>query len=123
MSEQCDHRRRFQFRLRTLLIIVTLLTVPCWWVAKQKRLIEDRKEMLTKIEKVYSGEWYIEQLPPGEPSAISGLRRLLGDQAVSGVMLPVDADPNIYPLIHTLFPEAHLQIVERTRNDRAATKP
>jgi hypothetical protein len=110
----------FQFSLRTLLITVTALAVPCWWVATQKRLIEDRRELLSKIEKVYRGVWYVEQLPPGTSSAISGLRRLLGDQAVSVIVLPLDADAKIYPTIHDLFPEAQLQVGRAIARPRVA---
>jgi hypothetical protein len=96
------------------MIVVTLLAVPCWWVAKQKNLVDERRAMLTRIEKVYHGNWYIEPLPPGVSSAVPRLRRLLGDQGVGMISLPIEADPEIYPIIHALFPEAQLQIFERT---------
>jgi hypothetical protein len=36
--------RRFQFRLRTLMIVVTLLAVACWVVMDRARLIRERDE-------------------------------------------------------------------------------
>jgi hypothetical protein len=107
-------RRWYQFSLRSLMIVVMLLAIPCWWVAKQKKLVDERRAMLTRIEKVYHGNWYIEQLPSGLSSAVPGLRRLLGDQGVGMISLPIEADPEIYPVIHALFPEAQLRIFERT---------
>jgi hypothetical protein len=42
MSHSSRFRRRFQFRLRTLLIGVTLLAVVCWVIVDRQRLIEER---------------------------------------------------------------------------------
>jgi hypothetical protein len=104
----------FSSALGTLMVAVAVLAVPCWWVTAQKKSVDDRIAMLTRIEKVCHGHWYIEQLPPGVSSAVPGLRRLLGDQGVGMISLPIEADPEIYPVIHALFPEAQLQIFERT---------
>jgi hypothetical protein len=37
-------KARFQFRLRTLMIGVTLLAVACWVVVDRQRLIRERDE-------------------------------------------------------------------------------
>jgi hypothetical protein len=42
---------RFQFRLRTLLIVVTLLVVPLGYVGWQRKIIRDRSEMTRDIVK------------------------------------------------------------------------
>jgi hypothetical protein len=39
---------RFQFRLRTLMIGVTLLAVACWVVVDRQRLIRERDEALQR---------------------------------------------------------------------------
>jgi hypothetical protein len=44
MPDQPSPRRRFQFRLRTLMIGVTLLAVVCWALLSRVRLIEERDE-------------------------------------------------------------------------------
>jgi hypothetical protein len=44
MSDQPSLRRRFQFRLRTLMIAVTLLAVACGVVIDRIRLIRERDE-------------------------------------------------------------------------------
>jgi hypothetical protein len=44
MADQPSPRRRFQFRLRTLMIGVTLLAVACWVAVDRARLIRERDE-------------------------------------------------------------------------------
>jgi hypothetical protein len=39
-------RRRFQFRLRTLMIVVTLLAVPCGYIGWQARIVRERRDLL-----------------------------------------------------------------------------
>ena len=40
--------RRFQFRLRTLLIVVTLLAVACWVVVDRQPLIRERDDAVRR---------------------------------------------------------------------------
>jgi hypothetical protein len=44
-------RRRFQFRLRTLLILVALLAVVCWAVTDRVRLIRERDEARAAVNR------------------------------------------------------------------------
>jgi hypothetical protein len=46
MADQPLSRRRFQFRLRTLMIGVTLFCVAAGWLAVQARAVRDRKGVL-----------------------------------------------------------------------------
>jgi hypothetical protein len=48
MADQPSPRRRFQFRLRTLMIVVTVLAVVCWVVVDRARLIRERDEALSR---------------------------------------------------------------------------
>jgi hypothetical protein len=52
MSDQPTPRRRFQFRLRTLMIGVTLLAIYCgtvaWFVHDRRRLIDERDKALER---------------------------------------------------------------------------
>jgi hypothetical protein len=43
MSDQPSPRRRIQFRLRTLMVVVTLLAVPCGYVGWQAKIVRERK--------------------------------------------------------------------------------
>ena len=49
MPDQPSPRRRFQFRLRTLFIVVMLVAVACGYVAWQKKIVGDRKSMVKRI--------------------------------------------------------------------------
>ena len=48
MPDQPPPRRRFQFRLRTLMIGVTLLAVACWVAVDRARLIRERDDALLR---------------------------------------------------------------------------
>jgi hypothetical protein len=49
MADQSSTRHRFQFRLRTLLIVVTLLCVVGGYVGRQVRIIRERTAELEKL--------------------------------------------------------------------------
>jgi hypothetical protein len=44
-------RPRFQFRLRTLFIVLTLLAIPCGYVGWQKKIVADRAAFLEGLAK------------------------------------------------------------------------
>jgi hypothetical protein len=50
MPDQTSTRRRFQFRLRTLMIVVTLLAILCpaatWVVRDRQRLIREQEQLI-----------------------------------------------------------------------------
>jgi hypothetical protein len=48
MSNETIRRRRFQFRLRTLMIGVTLLAIACWGAVDRARLIRERDDAVQK---------------------------------------------------------------------------
>ena len=50
MASPSPHRR-FQFRLRTLMIAVTLLAAVCWVVVDRQRLIRQRDEAIERAVK------------------------------------------------------------------------
>jgi hypothetical protein len=49
MPDQPSPRRRFQFRLRTLLIGVTLLAIPCAYVGWQAKIVRARQAMAKRL--------------------------------------------------------------------------
>src|ERR1700747_2520005 len=49
ITEKSQLRRRFQFRLRTLLIVVTLLAVPCAYVGWQAKIVREREAIANRI--------------------------------------------------------------------------
>jgi hypothetical protein len=50
MPDQSSRRRRFQFRLRTLLIVVTLLAGLCGWAADHARMIHELDDMKRRLD-------------------------------------------------------------------------
>jgi hypothetical protein len=50
MADRLSPRRRFQFRLRTLMIGVPLLAVPLGYVGWQAKIVRERRAMLIWIE-------------------------------------------------------------------------
>jgi hypothetical protein len=91
-------RRRFQFRLRTLMIGVTLLAVPCGFWARDYRLASERAEFRkTLINSAWSN---------GDDSVISSFRQWLGDMPYHMVALPLESSREIRDRAKSLFPEA-----------------
>ena len=93
--------RRFQFRLRTLMIVVTLMAVPMAYVAHEAKIAWDRKAMVNRILFVEGG-WVAHNTEPSwSPPWI---RRLFGDQSIDEVALPVDS-PLTAREINAMLPE------------------
>ena len=78
------HKRRcFQFSLRTLMIVVTLLAVACGYVGWQAKIVRQRRAMLGTIDAV--GGRYLAINAGDWPAGMTGpgwIRRFLGDVAV-----------------------------------------
>jgi hypothetical protein len=55
MPDQPSPRRRFQFRLRTLMIGVTLLGVACGYVGSQVNIVRDRRALAGRCQRRRSG--------------------------------------------------------------------
>ena len=120
MADPAPPRRRFQFRLRTLMIGVTLLAVPC----RLHRLAGENCEGGKKIREsvvgsfvtapdfakmVHGGIFKLETLPH-----ISSLRRLLGDEAMVSISVFKDDDVDA---VRVAFPEAEVNGL-RPMNER-----
>ena len=104
MPDQPSPHRRFQFRLRTLLIGVTLLAVACWYVAREVNTARARGSMVDRIVNVEGGfvAHYLKFAP------CPWIRRLLGDEPVDVVALPISS-PLTDQEIHAVFPEAEVE--------------
>jgi len=77
-------RFRFQFSVRSLLILTVATAIPCSWMAVEMRAAKRQTETIAAIEKI-GGQVY-----RGEPSGLGWLPSLLGDdfdRSVIGVDL------------------------------------
>jgi hypothetical protein len=85
-------RRWFQFRLRTLMVVVTITAAGCAWIAHEGRIVQERTALRQWIEEG-GGACTNNDLAAhirlvskiDEPSIV---RRWLGDQTVTTVFLP-----------------------------------
>jgi hypothetical protein len=117
MADQPPPRRRFQFRLRTLMIGVTLLAVPCTYFARSIEIARTRRATLDQIRDVDQGAviryGHREDglVPPDKPDdrfAVPWDRRLFGDDAIATILLPLATDRKHLSEIHAMFPEAKI---------------
>jgi hypothetical protein len=106
MADQPSPRRLFQFSLRTLMIVVTLLAVVCGYVGWQAKIVRNRKLVMNWIA-THNGETALNRKHSGAPDywpSIPWLRRLLGDRAIAGLNIgPLSAEDEAR--IREAFPE------------------
>ncbi len=87
-------RRWFRFSLRTLLIVVLLLSLPLGWFALKMREAEKQRKAVEAIEKAGGTVWYDYQedesgmlMAELEPPAPTWLRELVGEDFFSDVIV------------------------------------
>ena len=103
---------RFQFRLRTLMIGVALLAIPCAYVGWQAKIVRDRKAVARWIEERngdLSDNITTPLHGPYQPQ-VSWLRRTLGDKGVADVLFPKPLTDDDKQRIKDAFPEAELSV-------------
>jgi hypothetical protein len=106
-------RRWLQFSLRTLLIGVTFLAVPCAYVGWQAKIVRERHAMIERIITADRGFLSDDnELRPNAPKSASNsipcLRRLLGDVAIWEIWLPISTTPGTRREVQAVFPEARI---------------
>jgi hypothetical protein len=90
-------RRRFQFRLRTLLFGVALLGAACGYVAHEASIVRERRAMLKRVVDRGGQVSY----GPEDPQM---LRRLLGDVGGCSILYPKNLSATEKVRISELFP-------------------
>ncbi len=96
-------RRRFQFRLRTLMIVVTVLAVPCAYVGQEYRTVQERWAYLVNENIV---------VDPDGTTSVPLVRRLLGDQSIAEIGLPAEFGKVKCQRCAALFPEARVGLIK-----------
>jgi hypothetical protein len=88
-------RRRFQFGVRSLLMLFVVIAVPSSWLEVEVREASERCKAATAIEKLGGLIWYDYQVVDGcdyplfdrsPPSGSTWLRGLLGDDAFTSIV-------------------------------------
>ena len=127
-SDSSIPRRRFQFRLRTLMIGVTLLAAICGYIAWQEKIVKEREALLKLVmndgggcfiisagpqhHEEYSrmgsipdkGTWRVPGAHPDQ--APSWIRQRLGDKHIHAIWLPESFSAADVAIISERFPEA-----------------
>lgn len=106
-------RRRFQFSLRTLLIGVTLLSLPCAYIGWQAKIVRERRAMVASL----SDEPFAMVVLWSDDFGISAIRRWLGDHAYCIIELP-ERDDEMGNRYMKAFPEASV-VVPFARNNQS----
>jgi hypothetical protein len=107
--------RRFQFSLRTLIIAVTLLSIPGGYVARQAKIVNDRRAMRAKIDKTLAAGTHLADKRYNPDCTIPWIRALLGDEPIDEIDLPITVSREDRDRIRAVFPEAHLLALKPTR--------
>jgi hypothetical protein len=97
-------RRWFQFRLRTLMTVVTIFCVVGGYVAHEAKITMDRKAML---ETGSDGPVVDFTVDKSKDAAIPSIRLWIGDHFFSSVHVKQQADINRYK---AAFPEADVEL-------------
>jgi hypothetical protein len=120
-------KHRFQFRLRTLLICVTLLCVVGGYVAIQARIVRERLAMDRELTELGCATDYFPRGTLRDPSitfgfngktyrppfpSVSLIRRWLGDRYIFGIAITRGTPPSVMERARLLFPEADVIYVE-----------
>lgn len=107
----------FRVRLRTILLVVAILAVPCAWLGSEVKLVRNRADLIARVR---SAGGFVQtdskllllpsiRIKPGNlPQPVSAVRRWFGDYPVSQISVPhqfPDADEK---RILDLFPEAEV---------------
>lgn len=102
LDQSRTHRRQFQFRLRTLLIAVAVLTVPMAWVGYSLNWIKQRREATNRVPEP---NCFISTWPTDDTPAPRGLW-IFGEWGYA--VIHYDGRPEEREWFARLFPEARL---------------
>lgn len=97
-------RRWFQFRLRTLLVGVVLISVPLAYVAHEARIVAERKAWVA----AHPTRAFLTTVKKGDRRQIPLIRHLLGDEQQSMVVVVTEDQ---IQMAQSLFPEADIAFV------------
>ena len=101
-------RPRFQFRLRTLFVVVTLFSIPCAYVGWQAKIVRERERELDKA--LWDENNKIGFDSTGPRQKLPWIRRVFGDEYCLRINVPADTPKAEIDRLHELFPEAVIDV-------------
>jgi hypothetical protein len=107
MADQPSPRRRFQFRLRTLLVVVTVFCLLCGGYVREEAIVQRRVAAFEEMQQMALGK----QAQPAfffDVSRVPWSRRWLGDPGVTHTFIAGNEDVGAVRRFHVAFPEARL---------------
>jgi hypothetical protein len=105
MVDSAPPRRRFPFRLLTVLIGVSIFGLVAWWTFAEVRIAQNRVSLLAEIKK-HGGDYQ----PQLGRSDLSFIRRLCGDQWIVVIWRPPDKSGPTEAEIKATFPKAQILV-------------
>lgn len=114
-ADQPKARRPWhQFSLRTLLIVVSLLSLPCAYVAHEYRIVRERKALAETPGTEPS--WHVGR---PESNKISWFRKWLGDYEFEEITVNDSTTTNdLIDRYRAAFPEAEITRIRNGKIDR-----
>jgi hypothetical protein len=118
MLEALKHRR-FRFSLLTLFVVVTVL---CCWLGWQVSIVHERKALLAMLRADHAnismaGEVRIpstiDPIVEGDENQLPTVRRWLGDEPVTQIMVGGPLSDELERRSKVAFPEANLMVFGR----------
>ena len=118
MTETKPQLRWFRFSLRTLFVLVAVISVPLGWFAYQLNWVRERNEFINGLQAASREKacWTLAEVGGhlDDKRQVSFIRELLGDQAYSRLLLPANFDTFLVSKANNLFPESQIWHVKAT---------
>ena len=107
--------RRFQFRLRTLLIVVTLLALACGYASWEAKIARERHKAVAAYRAVGGYAVEIDETPGGGHGTMTRFPqapwplRWFGEDGYSEILVPQGTSAGEIERLASLFPEASIR--------------
>jgi hypothetical protein len=108
MADQPPCRRRFQFRLRTLMVGVTIFCIVGGYVAHEAKIVQERRIEWKRSVKDRQVDFRNED----EFGVLNWTRRALGDKVVYIIYVPQETERDEIARLHAIFPEGRIRLVD-----------
>ena len=118
MIETKPKRRWFRFSLRTLLVVVFVVSIPLAWVAYQLNWVRERHKFLRMLavdakERSSFLRSEVPHLYPQPKRTLPIVARIIGEQPYSLIILPQSYSQILIEEARSLFPESIIDQVSK----------